>query len=211
MARALTSKGLSMRYPTKITIIAPQFRVVVDDNKRAFSDRLIFLSAYAVLHAVTSEDGHIDFRERVEVDPAGDRSMDLLTHIGGELEPDTTLGGWRLDRQMASFTRLPRDSDREEEGKTPLMQIGQAFSCQPIEVAWFDRDGGLRSLFAAAARHGLAAQWQQPGSLANVAQRQSARARSVWAAIADKLIEQGEARRKAFASFDRFNSKNGMN
>lgn len=200
-----------MHYPAKLTILVPQFRLVVDDNKRAYSDRLMFLSAFALLHAIKSDDGDITFRERVEIDPTGDGSIDLLTHIGSELNSDTALGGWRLDRQIACFIRLPRDSDRENEGRSPLMQFGQALACQPIDVAWFDRDGGLRTLMAAAARHGLAAQWRQPptGNAAIVRHRQSARARSVWAAIADELLEQGEDRRKAFASFDRFNSIGG--
>lgn len=200
-----------MQYPSKLTILAPQFRVVVDDNKRAFSNRLVFLPAFAMLHAIRHDNGHIAFRERVEIDPTGDRSIDLLTQIGRELDADTTLGGWRLDHQVTSLIRLPRDSDRESEGKAPLMRFGLAFASQPIDVAWFDREGGVRTLVTAAARHGLAAQWreQQPGNPAIVRQRLSARARSVWAAIADKLLEQGEARRKAFACFDQFNSMGG--
>ncbi len=200
-----------MQYPSKLTVLAPQFRVAVDENKRAFSNRLVFLPAFAVLHAVSDDNGRIAFHERVEIDPTGDRSIDLLTKIGSEIEGDTTLGGWRLDHQVASFIRVPRDSERECEGKAPLMRFGLALARRPIDVAWFDREGGLRTLVAAAARHGLAAQWreQQSGNPAIVRQRLSARARSLWAAIADKLLEQGEARRKAFACFDQFNSKGG--
>ncbi|MEJ7776845.1 MAG: hypothetical protein WKF52_05565 [Sphingomicrobium sp.] len=198
-----------MEYPSKLTILAPQFRVAVDDNKRAFSNRLVFLPAFAVLHAVRDDKGHIAFHERVELDPTGNRSIDLLIQIASELDADATLGGWRLDRQVASLNRLPRDSERECEGKAPLMRFGLALAHRPIDVAWFDREGGLPTLVAAAARHGLAAQWRDQRSMnpAIVRQRLSARARSVWATIADKLLEQGEARRKAFACFDQFNSK----
>ena len=200
-----------MQYPDKLTIIVPQFLMVIDQNKRAFSERLVFLSAFAMLHAERQDDNHVVFRERVELDPVGDQSIDLLAKLGDELEPDTTLAGRRLDRQIASIVRLPRDSDREEEGKAPLMRLALALGNQPIDVGWFDRASGLPTLINAAARHGLPAQWQgqQLVRLAIDAQLLGARARSVWAAIADRLFEKGEARRKAFASFDRFNSKGG--
>ena len=200
-----------MQYPDKLTIIVPQFLMVIDQNKRAFSERLVFLSAFAMLHAERQDDNHVVFRERVELDPVGDQSIDLLAKLGDELEPDTTLAGRRLDRQIASIVRLPRDSDREEEGKAPLLRLALALGNQPIDVGWFDRASGLPTLINAAARHGLPAQWQgqQPVRVAIDAQLLGARARSVWAAIADRLFEKGEARRKAFASFDRFNSKGG--
>jgi hypothetical protein len=194
-----------------MTVILPDFRVLVDNNTRAFSNRLVMMPAYAVLHACRREDGRIAFRERIEVDPTGDRTITLLASLGNELESDATIAGWRLDRQVASLVRLPRDSDREDEGKAPLMRLGLALGNQPIDVAWFDHDGGLRTLVDVAARYGLPAEWrdQQSGNPTIVRQRLSARARSIWAAAADKLLEKGEARRKAFASFDQFVSKGG--
>lgn len=200
-----------MQYPDTVTVIVPEFRVVIDNNPRAFSDRLVFLPAYAVLHASRHDDGHIAFRERIEVDPTGDRTITLLANLAGELESDTTLVGLGLDRQVASLVRLPRDSDREDEAKAPLMRIGLALGNPPIDVAWFDQDGGLRTLTDVAARYGLPADWtdQHSGNPAVVRQRLSARARSIWAAVADKLLEKGEARRKAFASFDQFISTSG--
>lgn len=200
-----------MHYPDNLSVIFPQFRVVVDENAKAYSNRLVFLPVFAVLHAMRQEDGHITFREKIETDPTGDRTMELLTMLGDELDPDITLAGWRLDRMVASLVRLPRDSDRDGEGKTPLLKISQALANSPIDVGWFDRDNGLGTLSEAASRHGLPAQWRghKSGNPTLVTPRLSARVRSIWAAIGDKLLEQGDARRKAFVSFDRFNSKGG--
>ena len=200
-----------MQYPDKLTIILPQFTMVIDQNKRAYSNKLVFLSAFAVLHAERQGDEHILFRERIEIDPSGGGSIDLLSKLGDELEPDTTLCGLRLDRQIASLVRVPRDCDRDEEGRAALLQLSSALANPPIDVGWFDRASGLPTLINAAARHGLPTQWrdQQSAKASIDAQLLAGRVRSVWAAVTDKLLQKGEARRKAFASFDRFNSKGG--
>jgi hypothetical protein len=198
-----------MRYPPKLTVVVPQFRVVVDENKRAYSNRLVFLPAFAALHVIRQADGRLAFHERVEIDPIGDRTIDLLTLLGDEIDPEATLAGWRLDRQLASFVRLPRDTDRDDEGKAPLMRFWLALTNRPIDVGWYDRTGGLPTLIRTALRHGLPAEWGS-GPSANPAMLRRllrARVRAVWAAIADKLLEEGEARRKAFTSFEMFNSK----
>ena len=198
-----------MIYPKNLTIIAPAFAVVMDPaDKQNFSQRLVFMSAFAVLHAQQGTDGRIAFRERVEFDRSGERSIDLLKEFGDELHPDATLAGWRLDYIMGSLVRLPRDSEREAEGKTPLMQLQFALCAEPVDVGWFDDSGGLPTLRQAAARHALEADWDN-SACSNptlTRRRLSARARTIWAAIADLQLEQGDARRKAFASFDQFNS-----
>ena len=113
-----------MIYPKNLTIIVPAFAVVDDPgDKRNFSQRLVFMSAFAILHAKLGADSRITFRERVEFDRSGERTIDLLKQLGDELEPDTTLAGWRLDQIVGSLIRLPRDSEREAEGKTPLMRF----------------------------------------------------------------------------------------
>jgi|688.fasta_scaffold256129_1 hypothetical protein len=200
-----------MKYPDKLTIFVPQFLIVIDHNVRAYSNRTIYLRAFSLLRAERGNDNRINFRERVEIDSAGDQSIDLLTKLGDELEPDVTLGGWRLDLQIASLIRVPRDSDREAEGKVPLQRLSLALGNQPIDVGWFDRAGGLSTLIHTAASFRLPAKWQnqQPAREAIDAQLMAARAHSVWLAIAEKLFDQGEARRKAFASFDKFISKKG--
>ena len=201
-----------MIYPKNLTIIVPAFTVVTDPgDKRNFSQRLVFMSAFAILHANQGADGRITFRERVELDRSGKRTIDLLKQLGDELEPAMTLGGWRLDYIVGSLIRLPRDSEREAEGKTPLMQMQFALCAEPVDVGWFDDSGGLPTLRQAAARHALAAEWDQ-SACSNptlTRQRLSARARTIWAAIADKSLEQGDARRRAFATFDQFNSVEG--
>ena len=203
-----------MKYPDKLTIFVPQFLMLIDHNERAYSNRTVFLRSFSLLHAERRDDDRIAFRERVEIDPTGDQSIDLLTRLCDELEPDVTLGGWRLDLQIASLVRVPRDSDREDEGKAPLLRLSLALGNQPIDVGWFDRASGLPTLIDTAARYRLPAEWQnqQPAKAAIDAQLMAARAHTVWLAIADKVFEPGEARRKAFASFDKFiSAKGGMN
>jgi len=201
-----------MIYPKKLSIVVPAFAVVNDaGNKPGFSQRLVFMPAFAILHAARDAHGRIAFRERVEFDPAGEQSINLLAKLGDELEPDTTLGGWRLDHIVGSLVRLPRDSEREAEGKTPLMRLQLALGAQPVDVAWFDDHGGLPTLRQVAARHALMADWNE-GLSANPAlarRRLSARARTTWAAIAERLLTVGDERRKAFASFDHFQSQGG--
>ena len=198
-----------MQYPDKLIIMIPHIVMVTDNNTQAFSSNLYLLRAFALLHATRQPNGRVEFREQIEFDLIGDQSIDMLTMLCEELGSDTTIGGLRLDRQISALIRLPRDSDREAEGKAPLLRLGLALGKKPIDVGWFDRLSGSPSLNTAANRHGLPAQWQnhQPAREAVDARLMSARARSVWAAIAEKLFEKGEARRKAFASFDKFNSK----
>ncbi|MCY7281509.1 MAG: hypothetical protein LH610_11575 [Sphingomonas bacterium] len=201
-----------MIYPKNLTIIVPAFAVVTDPgDNRNFSQRLVFMSAFAILHANQGPDGRITFRERIEFDRTGDQSIDLFKQLGDELEPDTTLAGWRLDFIVGSLIRLPRDSEREAQGKTPLMKLQFALGAEPVDVGWFDNSGGLPTLRQAAARHALAAEWDKTAcsNPTLTRQRLSARARTIWAAIADKSLETGDARRKAFASFDQFNSVGG--
>ena len=198
-----------MNYPDKLTVIVPAFSIITDTkDQRGFSQRLVFMLAFAILHADQGADGRITFRERVEFDRSGERTIDFLKQLGDELEPDTTLAGWRLDLMVGSLIRLPRDSEREAEGRTPLVQLQFALSAEPVDVGWFDDSGGLPTLRQAAARHALEADWDNSACFNPTLTRRrlSARARTIWAAIADLQLEQGDARRKAFASFDQFNS-----
>lgn len=193
-----------MNYPNKLTVIVPSFSVVTDTkDKRSFSQRLLFLRAFAVLHADRHDDGRIAFSECIELDSIGDGSIDLLIKLGNELDPNATLGGWRLDYGIGSFVRLPRDSEREAEGKTPLLQLSSILQNEPIEVAWLDQQGGLPTLKQVAARYSLPAEWDQRVSSnpAILRQRLTARARAIWAAIAEDRMAPGDDRRKAFASF----------
>lgn len=201
-----------MDYPGKLSIIVPAFAVVNDAmDTRNFSQRLVFMRAFAVLHAVRASDGRIAFRERIELDSAGDRSIDLFIRLGDELDADASLAGWRLDQMIGSLIRLPRDSEREAEGKTPLMQLKLALGSEPVDVAWFDDHGGMPTLRQVAARHALEGDWDEGNSVnpALLRRRLSARARTIWAAIAERLLTVGDERRKAFASFDHFQSQGG--
>lgn len=201
-----------MDYPHKLSILVPAFALVNDAmDTRNFSQRLVFMRAFAVLHAVRASDGRIAFGERVELDPAGDQSIDLLMKLGDELGADATLAGWRLDHIIGSLIRLPRDSEREAEGKMPLMRLKLALGSEPVDAAWFDDHGGMPTLRQVAARHALEADWDE-GLTANPAllrRRLSARARTIWAAIGERLLTAGDERRKAFASFDHFQSQGG--
>ena len=193
-----------MNYPDKLTVIVPAFSIITDTkDQRGFSQRLVFMTAFAVLHAERNSDGGISFSERLELDPVGDGSLDLLTKLGDELSSEASLAGWRLDQSVGSLVRLPRDSDREAEGKIPLIRLSSILANDPIEVGWFDNQGGLPTLRQVAARYSLPAAWDEPVSFnaALIRQRLTARARTIWAAVAEDRMPLGDDRRKAFARF----------
>ena len=205
-------KETIMRYPDRLSIVVPMFTVVNDAaDTRSFSQRLVFLRAFAILHAVRGGDAQVTFCGKVEFDPTGEHSIDLMVKLGNELEANTTLAGWRLDHMIGSLVRLPRDAEREAEGKTPLMRLKLALGSEPVEVAWFDDHGGMPTLRQVSARHTLPADWDERISAnpALIRRRLSARACTIWAAIADRLLTVGDERRKAFASFDHFQSQGG--
>ena len=196
-----------MTYPPRITVIAPHFRVVEDDKLTGtHSHRLVFLEAFAALTVATDDQGHVRFHQQVQVDTAGDRSVQLLRQLARPLTADTVLGGFRLDCVLASLVRVPRDSEHEELTKNALLRL-QLSLAQPYIDTWWLSSQPLLFLNAVAVEYDLPAGWETPVSTSNPLQcRQTlaARAQCMWAAITADCMPAGDQRRRAFADFDQW-------
>lgn len=182
-----------MTYPNHMTAISPMFRVVRDPVKDSHSPRLIYLMAYAILVARRDENGKLTFRQQIELDPARARSVPILEKLGAAIDPATVLSGFRLDHAVGSLVRVPRDSEEEERGKRPLMQVLLALGQEPIDACWLDEGGGLDTLRQVDLLYGLGAEWDKPGATYNPSRlrRQLAgRAQSIWSAIVLDQMEE---------------------
>lgn len=196
-----------MDYPTKITVIAPHFRMIDDDKLTGtHSARLVMLEAFAALTVSVDEQGHAQFRQEVEVDDTGDRSVYLLRRLTEAFTAEMALAGFRLDHVLASLVRVPRDSENEAEARDALLRIKLALTQPPID-AWWLASKPFVVLTAAAIQFGLPARWEEPVTTANprlCRATLAARAQSMWAAIVADRMPAGNPRRRTFADFDRW-------
>lgn len=196
-----------MTYPSRTTVIAPHFRVVDDDNLTGtHSHRLVFLEAFAALTVAVDDEGHARFHQQVQVDTAGDRSVQLLRRLTRPLTCETVLAGFRLDQVLGSLVRVPRDSEQEALAKTALLRLQLSLAQPPIDTWWMSSHP-LLFLTAVAVQYGLPAKWQTPITTYNpllCRQTLAARAQTMWAAIAADRMPTGDERRRVFADFDRW-------
>jgi len=196
-----------MSYPPKITVIAPHFRMVDDPRGTGtHSARLVLLEAFAALTVLADDQGHVHFRQQVEIDDTGDQSVDLLRKLTRPLTAETVLVGFRLDHVLASLMRVPRDSEHEAEAKNALLRLKLALNQAPID-AWWLASKPFLVLNAAAIQFGLPARWEEPVTVANppvCRATLAARAQSMWAAIVADRMPAGDPRRRTFADFDRW-------
>lgn len=203
-------------YPTDLTVIDCDFRKVTVNNADQFSRHLVYLRGFALLRARQSETGNLEFNEAIATDLAetGDVSLDLLTNLAEQVDPDSAIGGWQLARLVASLVRLPRDSEREQDGIRPLMRFTAALAQQPLDARWLATGKATIPLHQIAVSRGYsAADWgeREKDALqlnpALVERRLSHRVRSIWVAFAQSLMAVGDDRRRAFAAFDQWESK----
>jgi len=184
-----------MSYPNHLTVVSPLFAVANDPVKGGHGRRLVYLIAFAVLIVSRDDNGKLNFRQQVEVDPTHSRSLPILEKLGELIDPDTVLAGFRLDHVVGSLIRVPRDSEEEDLGKRPLMQILLALGQEPIDAYWLDQSGGLDTLRQVDLLYELGAEWDQPGTTYNPArlrQQLAGRTHSAWLAIAvDRMEEEG--------------------
>lgn len=184
-----------MSYPDHITVFSPMFGVVRNHAEGGHSPRLVHLLAYALLIVTVGEQGKLTFKQLVEVDPTQSRSMPILEKLGAAIDPDTVLAGFRLDDVIGSLIRVPRDSEEEERGKRPLMQILLALGQEPIDARWLDQEGGLGTLREVDILYALGAEWDEPGTRYNPArlrQQLAARAQAIWLGILVDRMEDGD-------------------
>lgn len=203
-------------YPFDLTIIDCDFRKVTVDNADQFSRHLIYLRGFALLRVRRSETGKFEFYEVIATDLAetGDVSLDLLTSLAEQVDPVTTIGGWQLARLVASLVRLPRDSEREQDGIHPLMRFTSALTQQPLDARWLAPGKATIPLHQIAVSRGYSVASWADGERdtiqiipALVEHRLSHRVRSIWVAFAQSLMAVGDDRRRAFAAFDQWESK----
>lgn len=192
-------------YPDKICIVAPQFRVIPEPfPAESHSTRAVFLEGWAALIVHRSPAGALTFRQEVEIDRSGDRSVQLLQRLGSLLNDQTCLAGLDLGSMLASLVRVPRDSAYESDGRKPLERLKLALFSEPIDCMWLDDQLGLETLRTVALTADLPAEWDEPCCLGNPArlERQlAARTRAMWLAIAEDRIPAGQERWQALADF----------
>jgi hypothetical protein len=135
----------SWYYPNHITVISPMFGVVQGPVRGGHSQRLVYLHAYGLLIVTANEQGRLSFRELVEIDLTHWKPLPLLERLGAAIDPSTALAGFHLDDVIGSLIRVPRDSEEEERGKRPLMQILLALGQEPIDARWLDPTPAARS------------------------------------------------------------------
>lgn len=192
-------------YPDKLCIIAPQFRIVTEPfPAESHGTRAVFLEAWAVLIVHRQIDGSLTFRQVVEIDHFGDRSVELMRRLGYLLDGETSLGGLDLGSMLASFVRVPRGSAYEADGKEPLERLKLALFSDPVDCMWLDNELGLPTLRTVATTADLPAEWDEPccrGNPARLQRQLAARARAMWLAIAEDRIPAGQQRWQAIADF----------
>jgi hypothetical protein len=185
-----------MSYPNHITVISPMFGVVQGPVRGGHSQRLVYLHAYGLLIVTANEQGRLSFRELVEIDLTHWKPLPLLERLGAAIDPSTALAGFHLDDVIGSLIRVPRDSEEEERGKRPLMQILLALGQEPIDARWLDPEGGLGTLREVDEFYELGAKWDEPGTSCNPAhlRRQlAARAEAMWIGIVNEEMDEGSS------------------
>lgn len=197
-------------YPAKMAVIVPDFVIVDGDQRYGNSQQLVFLNAFAVLKVERMGRG-FKFEEDRQIDETGTRSARLLHTLASHLDPDTTVAGYRLDRVVDALIRVPLGEHNEASSKPALLRLQAALANEVQDAHWLDRDRH-RSLEVLAGEYALPAEWHRPHrqiSPNKLEQELSARAQTVWLAIAQECLEATELRR-ALADHDQWRTASAI-
>lgn len=197
-------------YPAKLAVVTPDF-VIVDGDKRSGDPRqFVFLNAFSMFKVERRGRG-FHFGEVRQVDETQTGGADLLMALAAELDEDTSLAGYRLDRVVTSLVQVPCDDPRDAECKPALLRLQAALSNDVQDAHWYNRDRH-RSLEDIARDYDLPTEWHRKNRQTNLNMLErelSARAQATWLAIANELLTMNELRR-ATADYDQWRTANAI-
>lgn len=197
-------------YPAKMAVVVPDFVIVDGDQQSGDPPRYVYLNAFAILKIERMGRG-FQFDEVRQVDETGNAGCDLLNALAAELEPDASLAGYRLDKVVASLVQVPRDDLNEVSCKPALLRLQAALANDVQDAFWYDGDRH-RSLKDLARDYDLPAEWGRRDRQfnPNMLERElSAKAQSVWLAIAHEWLTPDELRR-ANADYDQWRTAHAI-
>lgn len=197
-------------YPAKMAVISADFVIVEGDQQSARPQTFVYLNAFFILKVERIGRG-FQFEEIRLIDDSGTQSVSLLNALAAELDADTSLAGYRLDRLIDAMVRVPHGDVREAECKPALLRLQASLSNEVHDANWYCHDR-YRSLADLARDYDLPAEWDRPGREvnANVLERKlCARGQTVWLAIAHEWLTTDELRR-ATADYDQWRTANAI-
>lgn len=197
-------------YPASMAVIAPEFVIAEEGTRGGDQRRYVFLNAFAVLKVERHGRG-FRFEEVRQVDETGTAGVALLKALADHLSKDAALAGHRLDRAVAALVRVPSDDPHETSAKPALLRLQAALANDVQDAAWYDRSPH-RSVEQLAGDFDLPADWHRPSRQANpcmLERELSARAQSVWLAVAHACLSPDELRR-ALADYDQWRTASSI-
>lgn len=199
-------------YPAKMAIIAPNFVFAKGDTSQPDMPLLVFIDAFAVLKVERQGRGfRFDEARFVSNFQGGTDSVGVLDALTSHIDPDDSLVGYRLDKIIAAFIRIPDGDLRDEDALPSLLRLRAALANDIKDAIWYDHIGS-RSLEQLASDYALPAEWHAPHRQLNpcmLERELSAQAQSIWLLIAHEWLSAEELRR-AMADYDHWRTNSSM-
>lgn len=126
-------------YPAKLAVVMPDFVTIDGDERRGDPRRLVFLNGFSIFKVEQRGRG-FHFGEIRQVDETHIGGASLLMALAAELDEDTSLAGYRLDRVVGSLVQVPCDDPRDAECKPALLRLQAALSNDVQDAHWYNRD-----------------------------------------------------------------------
>ena len=197
-------------YPAKMAVISADFVIVEGGQQSACPQPYAYLNAFAILKVERMGSG-FQFEEIRLVDETGTGSVRLLNALAAEMDADTSLAGYRLDRLIDAMVRVPCCDVQEADCKPALLRLQASLGNEVHDANWYCHDRH-RSLADLARDYDLPAEWDRRSREvnANVLERMlSAKVQTVWLAIAHEWLTTDELRR-ATADYDQWRTANAI-
>lgn len=197
-------------YSAKMAVLAPDFVIAEGDASSSNAQSYVFLRGFAVLKIERQGRG-FRFDEVRQIDESGSASIELMKTLTRHLDADASLAGYRLDQIVAALVRLPHGDPQGAAAKPSLQRLQAALANEFQDAAWCDHDR-QRSLEQLASDFDLPAEWHRPTRELNpcmLERELSAKAQSIWLAIAHGCLSPDELRR-ALADYDHWRTANSI-